>query len=208
MSTIFDELGLDANVYNEAEEQVVRPAFEVLPSNVYKAEVKQLATFVTDKGAGMLLCKVYIPDEDRTIDVYQNTKKKDGTPNDIGTATFKHIIQATNVDTSQLTTKKEEITAYGKKVEGTVVQGLTGKPFLAFVRSVHEAGAKFEEYNEIEAWARMDGTNAKGEDIKTTFMEKIEKTPILNRQSKQQSGGGTATQASASGTAKDVASML
>lgn len=206
MSDIFEELGLDASTYQEAEEQTVRPAFEVLPSGAYKGEIQLLATFEVESGAGMLICEVKVPSEDRVVTIYQNTKKKDGTPNEIGTATFKHIIQATNADSSSLTTKKEEITAYGKKVQGTVVKGLAGKPFTALVRAVHEAGAKFEDTNEIEAWARADGTNAKGEDLLGVFNEKIEKTPVLQRKAKE--GGNAATKAETSGTAKDVAGML
>ena len=206
MSDIFEELGLDASTYNDAEEQTVRPAFQVLESGAYKAEVTQLATFTTESGAGMLICTVKIPTEDRDITIYQNTKKKDGSPNEIGTATFKHIIQATNVESTALTTKKEEITAYGKKVEGTVVKGLSGKPFMALIRHVHEEGARFADSNEIEAWAKADGTNSKGEDLLSTFNEKIEKTPILERKAKE--GGSAATKAETSGTTKDVAGML
>ena len=209
MSNIFDELGLDQEVYNKAEEQTVREAFEVLPSGAYKAEIKELATFTTENGAGMLKAIVVIPEKDnREITIYQNTKKKDGSPNEIGTATFKHIIQATNVDSSTLSTKTETIKAYGKDVEGKVVKGLNGKPFLALVRAVHEEGAKFEDYNEIEAYARVDGTNAKSEDILTTFNEKIEKTPILNRKAKNPQANSSDTQAATSGTAKNVADML
>ena len=208
MSDIFEQLGLDKSTYEEAEEQTVRPAFEVLPSAAYKAEIKLLATFTTDSGAGMLICTIGIPSEDRDITIYQNTKKKDGTANDIGTATFKHIIQATNVDSSALTVKKEEITAYGKKVEGSVVKGVAGKPLMALVRHVHEEGSKFENSNEVEAWAKADGTNSKGEDLIATFNEKIEKSPILERKAKAGSGGNAATKAESSGTSKDVAGML
>ena len=204
--SIFEELGLDAEAYNNAEEQTVGKGFEVLPSGAYPATIKQLATFTTDSGAGILYCKVNIPSEDRDIEVYQNTKKKDGSPNEIGTATFKHIIQAVNVDTTTLSTKKEQIKAYGKEVTGTVVNGVVGKPFLALVRAVLEEGGRFENYNEIEAWAKADGTNAKNEDIKTPFLEKIEKTPVLSRKSKQpkqaaNTGATTATQ-------EDIAKML
>ena len=210
MANIFDELGLDASTYEAAEEQTVREAFQVLASGAYKAEIKELATFTTDSGAGMLKATVVIPGEDnRELIVYQNTKKKDGSPNEIGTATFKHIIQALNVDSSALSTKKEEITAYGKKVEGTVVKGVAKKPFMALVRAVHEEGAKYADYNEVEAWARVDGTNSKGEDLLTTFNEKIEKSPVLERKAKEGNAGNSATKAEGGdSTAKDVAAML
>ena len=209
MSNIFDELGLDQETYNKAEDQTVREGFEVLPSGAYKAEIKELATFTTEKGAKMMKAVIVIPSEDkREITVYQNTQKIDGSPNEIGTATFKHIIQATNVDSANLSVKAETIKAYGKDVEGKVVKGLNGKPFLALVRAVHEEGAKFENYNEVEAYTKVDGTNAKGEDILTIFKEKIEKTPILNRKAKNPQTSSSNTQAEASGTAKNVADML
>lgn len=206
--SFIDELEIDQTTYKEAEEQIVKPAFEVLPSGAYKAELKELATFTTDSGAGMMKAVVYIKSKDRSIDVYQNTKKKDGTPNDIGTATFKHIIQALNVDESELSVKEEKIKAYGKEVDAKVVKGVTGKTFVALVRAVHEEGAKFEDSNEIEAWARADGTNAKGEDLVETFNKKIEKTPVLQRKAKEGSAGNANTKAETTATAKDVADIL
>jgi len=211
MSNIFEELNLDQKTYEEAEAQEVRGAFEVLPSGVYNASIKELATFMTQNGAGMLKAVVEIPvegeDKPREITLYQNTKKKDGSPNDIGTATFKHIIQAVNVDSSSLSTKKETIKAYGKDVQGTVVNGILGKQFKALVRAVHEEGASYEDYNEIDAWAKTDGTNAKNEDIVTPFMEKIEKKPVLMRKAKPGSAS-QATKEATSETAKKVADML
>lgn len=193
MSDVLNELGLDTAAYDKAEAQEVKPAFEALPSDAYKGKVKQLATFTTEKGAGMLIAIVAVDGQDRDITVYQNVKKKDGSANEIGTATFKHIVESTNTPMSELSVKVEEITAYGKKVQGKVVQGIAGKPMMALVRQVFEEGAKFESYNEIEAYAKPDGTNSKGEDLVATFKEKVEKTPILNRKAKEGTASGAAT---------------
>ena len=203
-----EELGLDSEVIESTEAQEVRGAFEPLVSGVYKAKVKELATFVTPKNATQLKV-IVIPDSepDREITIYQNIKKKDGSANEIGQATFRHIIDAMGVSASDLAVKTEKIKGYGKDVEAKVVQGISKKPITAFVRSVFEEGAKFETYNEIEAYGRADGTNSKGEDLVTAFKEKIEKTPVLKRTAKAQSGGGEATQAtSADGT--NVADLL
>lgn len=177
-----EELGMDAAVVESVEAQEVRGAFEPLDSGAYKAKVTELATFVTPKGATQL--KVIVtPDSepDRAVTIYQNIKKKDGSANEIGQAAFRHIIDAIGVPASDLNVKTEEIVAYGKKVEGKVVKGIDKKPMTAFIRSVFEEGAKFETYNEVEAWGRPDGTNAKGEDLVGPYKEKIEKQPILKR---------------------------
>jgi len=206
MSNIFEELGLDATAYTEAEEQTVGKGFEVLPSGVYTGSVKELATFTTDSGAGMMKAVIEIEadGDNREITVYQNIKKKDGSANTIGTATFKHIVEATNTEMAMLSTKKEQIKAYGKDVQATVVQGLIGKKIKAFVRAVHEEGATYENYNEIEAYARVDGTNSKGENIEEAFIEKITKTPVLERKAKQSSNSSKEPTTEAGQQAKDL----
>ncbi len=204
MSDIFDELGLDKKVFEEAEAETVSN-FEVLPSGVYGASIKSLFTFTSEKGAGMMQAVIHITSEDRDITVYQNVKKKDGSANEIGTRTFKSIISASNADMAELSTKTEKVKAYGKEVDGKVVKGLDGKKIAALVRAVHEEGAKFEDYNEMQ-YARADGTNAKGEDLLEAFKVKIEKTPVLERKAK---GGTTDTSTQATtASGKAVADLL
>ena len=207
MSTIFEDLGLDESTFNEAEAESVAPAFEVLPSGVYGATIKQLATFQTEKGAGMLIATIHITSDDRDITIYQNTKKKDGKPNDIGTRTFKSIISAANVNMSELSTKTEKIKAYGKEVDAKVVKGIEGKKIAALVRAVFEEGAKFENSNEIEAFAKADGTNAKGEDLLENFKTKIEKNPVKIKKAKADSTSNDSTQATTK-SGESVADLL
>ena len=205
MSNIFDELDINEEAFNKAEAESVSD-FKVLPSGVYGATIKSLATFTSKKGAGMLLAKIHITSEDRDIDVYQNVKKKDGTPNDIGTRTFKSIISAANVEMSALSTKAEKITAYGAEVDGKVVKGIEGKKIAALIREVFEEGATFEQSNEVEAFAKADGTNAKGEDLLETFKSKIEKNPIKKKKAKAQAANA-GTQATTK-TGEAVADLL
>ncbi len=183
MSNIFDELGLDKETFEKAEAESVSD-FQVLPSGTYGATIKQLATFTSTKGAGMLIATIHITSEDRDITVYQNTKKKDGSANEIGTRTFKSIIASANVEMSDLSTKTEKVKAYGKEVDGKVVKGLADKKIVALVRAVFEEGSDFENTNEIEAFAKADGTNAKGEDLLEAFKSKIEKTPVKIKKTK------------------------
>ncbi len=208
MSNIFDELGLDEKTFNEAEAESVQPAFEVLPSGVYGATIKSLFTFTSSKGAGMLQAVIHVTSSDRDITIYQNTKKKDGKPNDIGTRTFKSIIAAANADMSELSTKTEKVKAYGKEVDGKVVKGLDGKKIAVLVRAVFEEGAKFENYNEIEAYAKADGTNANGEDLLEEFKAKIEKTPVLNRKAKEGASTGSSSTQATTATGASVADIL
>ena len=211
MSTIYDDLGIDQEVFDKAEAESVRPAFEVLPSAAYGATIKSLATFTSSKGAGMLQAIIHITKEDRDITIYQNVKKKPvngkaAEANEIGTRTFKSIIAAANVEMSDLSTKTEKIKAYGKEVDGKVIKGLDGKKIVALVRAVFEEGADFENSNEIEAYAKADGTNAKGEDLLETFKEKIEKTPVLNRKHKEKANDASTQATTQSGAS--VADIL
>ena len=183
--SFLEELGIEESTWKEAEAQTVNEGFKPIESGVYKATIKELGQFKTDNGAVMLKAKIALTDLiDHEIDFYQNIKKKNGEDNPIGVASLKHILEALNVSASEIGIKNGEIEAYGKKREAKLITGVTGKPFLAFVRQVHEAGAKYENYNEVEGFARIDGTNAKGEDIATKYKEKIEKTPILERKAK------------------------
>lgn len=201
-------LGLDSNVVAAAETQSIRPAFEALPAGVYKAKVTELATFVTANGATQLKVTVKTEgDPEQEITIYQNVKKKDGSANEIGQATFRHILDATNKDQSQINVAKEKIKAYGKEVDGNVVKGLSDILITVFVRAIFEEGAKYENYNEIEAYGRADGTNGKGENLVDAFKEKISKIPVIKRTAKPQ-GGNSGSQATTTASGADVNSML
>ncbi len=213
MSNIYEDLGLDEATFKEAEAESVAPAFEVLPSGVYGATIKQLATFTTEKKAGMLIATIHVESADRDITIYQNTKKKPvgdkpGEPNDIGTRTFKSIIAAANVEMSDLSTKTEKIKAYGKEVDGKVVKGIEGKKIAALIRAVFDEGSKFENSNEVEAFAKADGTNAKGEDLLETFKTKIEKTPVKIRKAKAGSGASNDSTQATTKSGESVADLL
>ena len=198
MSNNFEALGIDKAVYDEAEAQEVSEGYKPLPSGVYKSKIKELAIFNTDKGAGMLKVTVspVNPDESLTdVTVYQNIKKKDGSANEIGTRTLKNVLEALNTSLDQVAVQNAEIVGYAKNVQAKVISGIQNTMFLACIRQVHEEGAKYSDYNEIAAYAKADGTNAKGENIIDAFKAKIEKNPILERKAKntQSSSAGTVT---------------
>lgn len=204
-----DDLGVSQEAYQNAEAAEVRPAFEVLASGIYGATIEELATFSTDSGAGMFKATIQLDTEDkRKITMYNNIVKKDGKPNEIGVRQFKAIISATNVDEATLTAKAEDIKAYAKTVTAKVLNGLKDKKMLAFVRAVHEEGASFEDYNEIETFGKVDGTNAKGEDMRETFTEKIGKDPVLQRKAKVQAGGASTQASAVTADNKDINDVL
>jgi len=186
MSDFLNELGLDTQAFNEAEAQEVGSGFKVLESGVYVANINLLCTFMTKNGAKMMMAKIIIPSEDdREITVYQNITKKNGEPNTIGTATFKHILDATGLDLSTLSTADEKLKTYGYESDCKVVKGIAKANIKVCVRQVFEEGAEYEDYNEIEAYLLSDGTNSKGENIEDAFKEKIAKTPVLKRKAKE-----------------------
>ena len=178
--SLYEELGLDVETMSNVEEQSIGGSFEVLPSGVYKATIKELGTFTTQNGAGMFKAVINLTESDRDITVYQNTIKKNGEPNAIGSATFKYILQATGASMSELSTTTKKLKTYSYESDVKVVQGIANKPILALVRSVFEEGADFETYNEIEGYAKLAGD----EELVEKFEAKIVKTPVLNRKPK------------------------
>jgi hypothetical protein len=207
MSNFFEDFGIDEKAFNEAEAETVAPAFEVLPSGVYAATIEELATFKSKKGAGMMKATIHITSEDRTIEVYQNLKKLDGSANEIGTRTFKSIIAASGVDMDEISKQAGKIKAYGAETDASIVKGIKGKKIAACVRAVFQEGEKFENTNEIEAFAKPDGTNANGEDIIEAFKARIEKTPVKTKKAKEQSGGNKSTEAKTQ-SGESVADLL
>jgi hypothetical protein len=149
-------------------------------------------TFVTEKGATQLKVTVKLKDSEKEITEFQNITKKDGAPNDIGVATFKHIVEAFGPAAETLTSSKQEVVGYKEKVNADVVAGMEKTDIIVLVRAVHEEGAKFEDYNIIEGFLKIDGTNSKGEDLVTPYLEKVEKTPVLQRKAKGGSGSSKA----------------
>jgi len=200
MSTILNSMGLESHTetFNEAEAQGVS-TFSLLKSGAYKATVKELATFVTEKGAKQLKIVVNVTSEDHDITIYQNITKKDGEPNVIGTATFKHVLDALGEE--GLSVVEAKIKGYAKEVDAQCIQGMSSKPIIVLVREVHQPGEKLEEVNEIDGYLEADGTNAKNENMVDAYVEKITKTPILERKVKagsaSTSAGGTTTAAAA-----------
>ncbi len=201
---LLGQLGLDTAAFEEAEAQEVRTGGGRLDAGAYKAELKELCTFDTTSGAKMFKAVVNIISEEKEMTVYQNITKKDGQPNPIGTAVFKAIMDATQVDKKALSVATEKVTAYGKEVDAQVLKGITGKVFVALVRAVHEEGADFPDYNEIEGYVTVDGNNSKGENLVDKFNEKIASRPVVERKAKEpQTDAAPKTEA-----AKNIAGVL
>ena len=183
INDILAKAGVDQEVFNKSEAQSVS-TFELIPSGAYKANVTELITFKTEKGATQLKVVVKLKDSGKELKEFQNLNKKDGTPNEIGTATFRHILDAFGPAVDNLTTAEEEVVGYKEKVKASVVKGTENIDIIVLVREVHQDGADFEDTNEIEGFLRIDGTNAKGEELVSKFMEKIEEKPVRIKKSK------------------------
>lgn len=183
LTDILSAVGVNEEAFKEAESQEVS-TFEIIPSGAYKANVTSLFTFDTEKGAKQLKVVVKLKENDKELTTFQNIVKKDGNPNAIGVATFKHIIEAFGTQSEKLTEAKENVVGYKDKVDAAVVKGMESIDIIVLVRAVHEEGAEFEDSNEIEGYLKIDGTNAKGEDMVKPYLEKIEKTPVKQKKAK------------------------
>ena len=202
-------MGMDEKVVKETEAQEIHEGFTPIESGAYKAEIKELATFKTASGATMMKIVTHLIKEDKEIIEYTNTVKRDGTPNKIGQEAFAHLLDAIcGEDKSALSVKKEQIKAYAKEAEGSVVKGIAGKPFIAMVRSIHTTGSKYEFSNEVEPYANTAGQNIKGEDLVEAFKKKILDKPVLERTEKAQAGGSSATTGTTTATSESIADQL
>ena len=211
MSDYLAELGMDTGIVSGAAPESIHEGFAPLDSGVYKAEIKELLTFKTEKGATMMKVTTHIEKEDKDIIEYHNTIKKNGEPNKIGQEVFAHLMDAVfGDDKSGVSTKKEKTVGYKDEVDSVILKGFAGKPFIALVMHVHEAGEKYENYNIVQSFANVAGQNSKGEDLLTSFKAKIEKTPILERKGDGggQAGATAATAGTTTATAASVADML
>jgi len=204
--SFLDDIGIDKEIYEKTEAQDIRDGYSILPSGAYTAKVQELATFTTANGARQFKVQLYIPSEDRTMDFYQTITNGNGDKNEIGTRSFRHLIDAMNTPESDFTVVNETIKVRGKDIEAKAVKGVKDKTVIAMIMEVHQKGAYYEESNEVTAWARVDGTNAKGEDIVTKFNNKIAEKPILKKPDKITSTKSTNTQNSE--LKKDVDSMI
>jgi len=203
---VLNDLGINKEQWEEVAPIEVNEGYKPLESGVYNATVKEVAYYTTDNGAVQLKIVLTVPELlDHELTQYQNIKKRNGEVNEIGERWFKGLFDATNTDINDTIVEEGEFEAYGSKKKGKIIRGLTGKPLKALVRAVHEEGAKFPDYNEF-TFARIDGTNGKGEDIVSKFKETIEKVPVLQRTAKNQQGGSQKEVKTSSG--QDVKDLL
>jgi len=172
------DLGFDLN----AVEETSISEFKLLDSGVYTAEVKECFIFKTNSGAEML--KIAVEVEEVEIKMYQNIKKKNGEPNEIGVGRLKNLLVSCQIEQPQL--KLVKTAGYKDEVEGKRIVNVIGKKVKTCIRKVIEEGAEYPEYNEIELFCKPDGTNSKGENVEEIFKNKIEKNPVLKRKAKQQ----------------------
>lgn len=199
-------LGMDETEFEKIEEEKPSGSGAVLDSGVYKAKIKEIGQFKGEKGGVQIKIAVTLDEFlDHEVSKYPVIVTKDGVKSEWGPREVKHVISAANIDPTTVTQVQGKMKAYNKEVDAILLKGVEGKPLKIALRKVHDPEGKYEWYNEIEHFMRVDGTNAKGEDLEGPFLKKIEKNPILERKSKKTNTADT-TVKTANGT--DIASLI
>jgi hypothetical protein len=202
MSNVLETLGLSTEEVNNTGTAEVQEAYKPLPSGIYTAKLVSVGSFVSKEGAVML--KVETEVDDREVTEYVNIKKKDGKSNEIGVRFLKMLADAAKLKLEEIETQNIKEKCYGKEVDYTKFVTFTGKEVNLFIRETFEEGAKYEQGNEIEFIADTENKNGAGEDQSETFLEKIEKKPILQKRSSKKKPSTTEGKA----TAEKAAAVL
>jgi len=202
----FDVLGISEEQYNAAEAVSMAPEYKPVPSGAYKATIKSMETYLTDKKAKMLRITVHLENENRDIEDYINlvkSEEKNNEPNELGQKQFKGLMAALNMSPKELQAKNGKFKVYGKEVEGHELTGFAGKQLIALVRQTYEEGSQYPDGNEIEGYLKIDGTDAKGENKLAEFKEKIERNPIKKKKARGGAQAKKSTTTTSSGSNLD-----
>ena len=189
MSTsILDTLGISQETFEAAKSSTVTEAFEVMPSGVYDAKIKEVILYTNKFGGEMLKVNISVKhnDQERTLsfrdDIGKNLKQTDeekaankpGKINEGFVARLKSLSVAANVAMESIKQGAEtKVSSFGAECKGVFLLGLNDKSVKALVRHSQDSnkaeGEAYRDSNDIEGV-----THAGNEDIEK-FQAKIEK---------------------------------
>lgn len=165
--------------------------FAPFPAGVYRGVVKSVQVYTNNFGSNTMRYTVTIKNadgEERDVQHINdiNSKLRDDKDNGGYANRFKQYMYATNTADSDLSKAKGEgkLNSFGKEYEFEVINGMNGKPLLVELLLRNDTnkaeGQPFKYSNAIANVLATDGTDASGDDKKTEFAEKCEKTPVAD----------------------------
>ena len=186
--SILDTLGITEEELKKATGSTVTEAFELMPSGVYPAKIKEVILYKNKFGGEMLKINVAVKynDQDRIVsfrdDIGKNLKQteeekaagKPGKTNEGFVNRLKSLSVATGVDMANVSVGAEtKINAFGAECVGNFLLGFNDKPVKALVRhsqnSNKKEGDSYRDTNDIE------GITHDGHEDISKFEEKVAK---------------------------------
>ena len=186
--SLLDSLGISQEAIDNAKSSTVTEAYEVMPSGVYDAKIKEVIIYKNKFGGETLKINVSVKhnDQERVIsfrdDIGKNLRQTDeekaaGTPGKLNEgflARLKSLSVATNVSLDNMKEGGEaKVNSYGAECVGKYILGFNDKPVKALVRHSQDTnkaeGEAYRDSNDIEGI-----THAGNEDIEK-FTAKVEK---------------------------------
>lgn len=185
---ILDSLGIGQETFEKATGSTVTEAFELIPSGVYPAKIKEVIIYKNKFGGDTLKINVSVKhnDSERILsfrdDISKNLKQteeekaadKPGKINEGFVNRLKSLSIATGVDMVNVTTGAEtKVNSFGTECTGNFLLGFNDKPVKALVRysqntSLKE-GDQYRDRNDIEGIAH------EGHEDIAKFEEKVAK---------------------------------
>jgi len=181
--------------------------FKPFPAGVYRGKIKSIQVYTNNFGSNSMRYTVTITNadgEERDVQHINdiNSKLKDDKDNGGYANRFKQYMYATNTADSDLSKAKGEgtINSFGKEYKYDVINGMNDKPLLVELLLRNDTnkaeGQPFKYSNAIANVLATDGTDASGDDKKTEFAEKCEKTPVVDYAGYIKGGAKASTTAS------------
>ena len=186
--SILDSLGIGQETFEKATGSTVTKAFEVMPSGVYSAKIKEVIIYKNKFGVDTLKINVSIKhnDAERILsfrdDISKNLKQTDeekaadkpGKINEGFVNRLKSLSIATGVDMANVTTGTEtKVNSFGTECTGNFLLGFNDKPVKALVR--HSQNTSLKEGDQYRDKNDIEGITHEGHEDIAKFEEKIAK---------------------------------
>lgn len=202
-----DSLGISQESFNEASESTVSEGYEVLPSGVYPAKIKQIILYKNKFDGTMLRIEVELTESKRVLSFRSDVGKelKDKTINNGFLSRLKSVAAACNFDATNFAIGAEvKFNSYGAEIKGNLLNGVNDKPVIALVRMSEDSDRPEDDTYRISN--DIEGVTQKGSEDLELFETKLAKAE--GKPFKYKSGWkpkGSKTAAAASGVSTEQA---